>query len=166
VIRFNFHTPFKNDMFMLALVQLSCWDTEATLFLLFSFLSLFYYRDQVWALTYVSNCQQNEIEVGEVQSSLNQKLGSKLLRAVDFASRFILLIKSKFKIHTFNSYYESRCKINDSQRFWTQFLFQRDLNLPASNEIDPKFFNPWKWSKLRTHKEVTCASFCIRRWIK
>jgi hypothetical protein len=53
---------------------------------------------------------------GEVQSPLNQNLGSKPLKAVDFASRFVLLIKSKFKIHTFNSYYESRCKINGSQR--------------------------------------------------
>jgi hypothetical protein len=53
-------------------------------------------------------------EVEEVQSPLNQKLSSKSLRAIDFASRFVLLIKSKFKIHTFNSYYESRYKINDS----------------------------------------------------
>jgi hypothetical protein len=47
------------------------------------------------------------MKVGEVQSPLNQKLSSKSLRAVDFASRFILSIKFKFKIHTFNSYYES-----------------------------------------------------------
>jgi hypothetical protein len=53
---------------------------------------------------------------GEVQSLLNQKLSSKHLRAVDFASRFVLSIKFKFKIHTFDNYYKSRCKINGSQR--------------------------------------------------
>jgi hypothetical protein len=37
-----------------------------------------------------------------VQNPLNQKLGSKPLRAVDFASRFVLSIKFKFKIRTFN----------------------------------------------------------------
>jgi hypothetical protein len=41
--------------------------------------------------------------------------GSKSLRAVDFVSRFVLLIKFKFKI-IFNSYYESRCKINGPQK--------------------------------------------------
>jgi hypothetical protein len=34
------------------------------------------------------------MEVGEVQSPLNQKLGSKLLRVVDFASRFVITIES------------------------------------------------------------------------
>jgi hypothetical protein len=44
-------------------------------------------------------------ELGEeVQNPLNQKFGLKSLRAVDFASRFVLLIKSKFKIRTFNNY--------------------------------------------------------------
>jgi hypothetical protein len=33
-------------------------------------------------------------EVGEVQNPLNQKLGSKPLRAVDFASRFVIIIES------------------------------------------------------------------------
>jgi hypothetical protein len=65
---------------------------------------------------------------------LNQKLGSKALRTVDFASRFILSIKSKFKISIFNNHYESQYKINDSQRFWTQFLIQRALNLPTSKK--------------------------------
>jgi hypothetical protein len=55
-------------------------------------------------------------EVGEVQNRLNQKLSSKSLRAVDFALRFVLLIKFKFKIHTFNSYYQSQYKINGSQK--------------------------------------------------
>jgi hypothetical protein len=55
------------------------------------------------------------IHGGEVQSPLNQKLNSKFLRAVDFTSRFILSIKFKLKTHTFNSYYESRCKINSSK---------------------------------------------------
>jgi hypothetical protein len=35
--------------------------------------------------------------VGEVQRPLNQKLGSKPLRAIDFVLRFVLSIKSKFK---------------------------------------------------------------------
>jgi uncharacterized Rmd1/YagE family protein len=35
------------------------------------------------------------VEVGEIQRSLNQKLGLKFLKAVDFVLRFILLIKSK-----------------------------------------------------------------------
>jgi hypothetical protein len=48
------------------------------------------------------------MEVGEVQNPLNQKLCSKALRAVDFALRFVLSIKSKFKINTFNRYYESQ----------------------------------------------------------
>jgi hypothetical protein len=39
-----------------------------------------------------------EVEVGEVQSTLNQKIGSKSSRTIDFVSRFILLINlsSKF----------------------------------------------------------------------
>jgi hypothetical protein len=44
---------------------------------------------------------------GEVQRALNQKVGSKSSETVDFISRFILLIDSKFKIHTFNNHYES-----------------------------------------------------------
>jgi hypothetical protein len=44
---------------------------------------------------------------GEVQRVLNQKVGSKFFEPVDFASRFIFLINSKFKIHTFNNNYES-----------------------------------------------------------
>jgi hypothetical protein len=36
-------------------------------------------------------------EVGEVQSTLNKKNGSKPSRTIDFASRFILLIKSNLK---------------------------------------------------------------------
>jgi hypothetical protein len=54
---------------------------------------------------------------GEVQSTLNQKVGSKSSRTVDFVSRFIFLIKFKFKIRTFNNHYESRYKINGSRRF-------------------------------------------------
>jgi hypothetical protein len=50
-------------------------------------------------------------EVGE-QSNLNQKISSKPSRTVDFALRFVLLTKSKFKIHTFNNHYESQYKIN------------------------------------------------------
>jgi hypothetical protein len=76
-----------------------------------------------------------EMEVGEVQSPLNQKLSSKSLRSVDFVSRFVLSIKSKFKFHTFNSYYESQCKINGSQKLWTHFFIQRVLNLPPPFEI-------------------------------
>jgi hypothetical protein len=34
------------------------------------------------------------LKVGEVQNPLNQKLGSKLLRAVDFTSKFIINIES------------------------------------------------------------------------
>jgi hypothetical protein len=68
--------------------------------------------------------------VGEVQSPLNQKLGLKILRAVDFALRFVLLIKSKFTIRIFNNYYESRYKINGFQSLWIHFLVQRVLNLP------------------------------------
>jgi hypothetical protein len=49
-----------------------------------------------------------EVEVGEVQSILNQKISSKSSRTIDFISRFVLLIKSKFKIRTFNNHYESR----------------------------------------------------------
>jgi hypothetical protein len=56
-------------------------------------------------------------------------LGSKSLRVVDFASRFVLSIKSNFKFCTFSNYYESQCKINSSKRLWTQFLIQRVLNL-------------------------------------
>jgi hypothetical protein len=33
-------------------------------------------------------------DAGEVQSPLNQKLSSKPLRAVDFASRFVITIES------------------------------------------------------------------------
>jgi hypothetical protein len=54
--------------------------------------------------------------VGEVQNTLKQKVSSKFFRAVDFTSRFVLSIISKFKIHTFNNYYESRCKINGSKK--------------------------------------------------
>jgi hypothetical protein len=41
-------------------------------------------------------------EVREVQSLLNKKLGSKSLRAVDFASRFVIIIEStnfEFRFH-------------------------------------------------------------------
>jgi hypothetical protein len=42
------------------------------------------------------------MEVGEIQRSLNQKVGSKLSGAVNFASRFVMIIESinlKFKIY-------------------------------------------------------------------
>jgi hypothetical protein len=34
------------------------------------------------------------MEVGEVQNPLNQKVGSKSSRAVDFASRLVMIIES------------------------------------------------------------------------
>jgi hypothetical protein len=39
-------------------------------------------------------------EVGEVERFLNKKVGSKPSGVIDFASRFVLLINSKFKIIT------------------------------------------------------------------
>jgi hypothetical protein len=54
---------------------------------------------------------------GRYKRLLNQKVGSKPSEAVDFASRFVFLINCKFKIRTFNNYYESRYKINDSRGF-------------------------------------------------
>jgi hypothetical protein len=56
------------------------------------------------------------MEVGEVQTTLNQKISSNLSRIIDFTSKFIFLIKSKFKVHIFNNYYESRCKINSYKK--------------------------------------------------
>jgi hypothetical protein len=53
---------------------------------------------------------------GEVQTPLNQKVNLKSSGAVDFALKFIIFINSKFEIRTFNNYYESRCKINDSRK--------------------------------------------------
>jgi hypothetical protein len=50
-------------------------------------------------------------EAGELQKPLNQKVCSNSSEAVDFVLRFVLLINSKFKIHTFNNYYKSQCKI-------------------------------------------------------
>jgi hypothetical protein len=81
---------------------------------------------------------------------LNQNLSSNFFRTVYFASRFILSIKSKFKIHTFNSYYESRCKINGSQRLWTQILVQRVLNL--SHLLQDMFWRREKWKEGRESK--------------
>jgi hypothetical protein len=54
-------------------------------------------------------------EMEEAQSTLNQKNNLKSFKTVDFASRFILFIKFKFKIRTFNNHYEFKCKINDSK---------------------------------------------------
>jgi hypothetical protein len=43
-------------------------------------------------------------EVGEIQSTLNQKNGSKPFRAVDFASRFIMIIENmNFKLRHYKS---------------------------------------------------------------
>jgi hypothetical protein len=53
-----------------------------------------------------------------------KKVGSKSYGTVDFVSRFIFLINSKFKIHTFNNYYESQCKINNSSDFELIFCFK------------------------------------------
>jgi hypothetical protein len=40
-----------------------------------------------------------KMEVGEVQSTLNQKMGLKSSRIVDFASRFVMIIESvNFKL--------------------------------------------------------------------
>jgi hypothetical protein len=53
----------------------------------------------------------------EVQIPLNQEVGSKPSRAVDFASRFIIIIESmnlEFRIYW---KYESRYKINGSRKF-------------------------------------------------
>jgi hypothetical protein len=68
-------------------------------------------------LTHVEKNCVFETEMGEVQISLNKILSSKPFRFVNFASRFVLLIKFKFKIRTFNNYYESRCKINGCEKF-------------------------------------------------
>jgi hypothetical protein len=34
------------------------------------------------------------VEVGEVQNTLNKKIGSKPLRTVDFASRFVMIVEN------------------------------------------------------------------------
>jgi hypothetical protein len=52
---------------------------------------------------------------GEVQKPLNQKVG-KSSKAVDFVSRFVLLINFKFKIYTFSDYYESQYKIKNFKK--------------------------------------------------
>jgi hypothetical protein len=46
---------------------------------------------------------QNNWVGGGSKRFRQKKMSSKPLRVVDFASIFILTIKSKFKIHTFNS---------------------------------------------------------------
>jgi hypothetical protein len=45
------------------------------------------------------------------------KIDLKFFRIINFASRFILLIKFKFKIYIFNNHYESRYKINGYKKF-------------------------------------------------
>jgi hypothetical protein len=72
-------------------------------------------------------------------------VSSKFFRAIDFASGFIILINSKFKIHTFNIYYKSRCKINGSKKLWTHILAQKVLNLPHFPPDGGWVWTPWCW---------------------
>jgi hypothetical protein len=59
---------------------------------------------QCW---FTKGFRKRDGSVGEVQTTLNKKIGLKSFRTVDFALRFIFFIKFKFKIHTFNNHYES-----------------------------------------------------------
>jgi hypothetical protein len=75
---------------------------------------------------------------------LNQKVGLKFFRVVDFVSRFVLLIKFKFKIYTFNNYYESRYKINGSKKnlnliFNSKGFEPPHLNVPHMNSETLRF---------------------------
>jgi hypothetical protein len=84
-------------------------------------------------------------ESGEVQIILNQKIDSKLSKIIDFASRFVLLIKSKFKIRTLNNHYKSQCKINGYKRFEPIFWFKVFWTSPPPkkiwmNEINLSYF--------------------------
>jgi hypothetical protein len=87
---------------------------------------------------HLEHCLYNSKGMGEVQSTLNQKLGSKSSRTVNFVSRFVFLIKFKFKIHTFNNHYESQYKINDSKKLLINFLIQSVLNLSHLQSKDAK----------------------------
>jgi hypothetical protein len=53
------------------------------------------------------------------------------LRAVDFTSRFIIIIESTNFEFRFNWQYECRCKINGSQRLWTQIFIQKLWTSPT-----------------------------------
>jgi hypothetical protein len=72
------------------------------------------------------------MEVGEVQNTLNQKNNLNFFRIIDVAWRFILSIKFKFKIRTFNNLYEFRCQINGYKKILNKFFSSKCFEPPLS----------------------------------